>query len=85
MQHGARGEGILSQTIGSLNQAANGVQSRIQAEQTRTKYRTLNLHHILETVNHSIHRNSISIQQMEILKISFVHIINLIAFAGLAH
>ena len=85
VQYYTSGRSILGNTLGSLNQALNGSNMTAQLELSRTEHGTLNLNHILVTVNHAINGNGIAIGHLEVRHIELVNIIYGIALATLAH
>ena len=71
-----RGKGVLSEALRSLNQATDRSHIRTQLELSRAEHSTLDLHHVLITVDHTIHRHIITILQIEGSHLELTHIMH---------
>ena len=65
MEHTMGSEGILSEAIGLLNKTTNSGDLLAQTELARTEDSTLDLDHVLETVEHGIDSDHIAISHTE--------------------
>ena len=78
-------EGILGQSVGCLNQAADTIGIAVQVKLARTEYGTLNLNHVVVAVQNGLDGDGIAIGHLEVVHFEFVNVVDGIALTGLTH
>ena len=81
VQHGTTGKGILGQTTGSLDESTDGIDLISQLITAGAEHSTLNLYHILITVQHGIDLDDITISHLEARHIELLNGMDTITLA----
>ena len=79
------GEGILSDTLGSLNQGTDGINLSTQLILTRAEHGSLDFDHVVVTVDHTVDGHIIAILQLEVSHVELINIEDRVAFTILTH